>query len=89
MRPIADILLNKEKKTRYNGTKKYKETMHIQKCIETQEHINTLIARLRNSTPSATLKSIDDVIQKIRLTIPLEKQNNIIKKIIKARLLID
>ena len=79
---------------RYTGTKKYKEYQHQRTCLKTQRETSKYLETqaLRDELlflGVITLKEFTSVIQRVYDTYPVEKQDDAIQRILKARLLLE
>ena len=88
MRHISKTL---GKNYRYTASKKYKEYQHKRTCLKTKRNNARYleIQQLRDellSRDAITLNEFNDVIQKIYDTVPPDKQDRIIEKILEGRL---
>ena len=85
MHHISDAL--GKKKYRYTGSKKYRERMHQKKCASTQDKLALQLRKLHLEHKDVELKEFNAIIQKVYDTYPPEQQDEVIEKILKARLL--
>ena len=78
---------------RYTSTKRYKEYQHQRTCLKSQRDTISKLETLAlkeelMSQGVITLKEFNNVVEKVYATYPPDKQDQVIHKILKARLLL-